>query len=78
LASVFRIFRKPLLVKPSTAEDIPPTCVYLHNCVRRNSATNELHSPPGTLDFENTDDGTVKEGERRKEIQNGRGMVKLA
>jgi len=37
-----------------------------------------LHSPPGTLDFENTDDGTVIEMEWRREIQNNSGMVKLA
>jgi hypothetical protein len=37
-----------------------------------------LHSPPGTLDFENTDDGTVIEGELRREIQNDSVMVKLA
>ena len=37
-----------------------------------------LHSPPGKLDFENTDDGTVIEGEWRREIQNDSGMVNLA
>jgi len=47
LASVFRIFRKPLIVKPSTAEDITLACVYLHNFLRRNSAAKQLHSPPG-------------------------------
>ena len=47
LASVFRIFRKPLIVKPSTAEHITLACVYLHNFLRRNSAAKQLHSPPG-------------------------------
>jgi hypothetical protein len=65
------------MVKPSTAEDITPICVYLHN-LRINSTTKQLHSPPGTLDFENTDDGTVIEGEWRREIQTDSGMVKLA
>ena len=37
-----------------------------------------MHSPPGTLDFENTDVGTVMEGEWRREVQNDSGMVKLA
>jgi hypothetical protein len=37
-----------------------------------------LHSPPETLDFENTDDGTVIEGKWRREIQNDSGKVKLA
>ena len=66
LASVFRIFRKPLIVKPSTAEDITLACVYLHNFLRRNSVARQLHSPPGTLDFENTDVGKVIEGEWRR------------
>ena len=75
--SVFRTFRKPLTVKPSTAEDITLACVYLHNFLTRNSAAKQLHSPPGTLDFENTDDGAVIEGEWRREIQNDSGMAKL-
>jgi hypothetical protein len=37
-----------------------------------------LYSPPGTLDFENTHNGTVIEGEGRREIQNNSRMVKLA
>ena len=78
LASVFRIFRKPLIVKHSTADDITLACAYLHNFLRRNSTAKQLHSPPGTLDFENTDDGTVIEGEWRKEIQNDCRMVNLA
>jgi len=78
LASVFRIFRKPLIVKPSTAEDITLACVYLHNFFRRNSAAKQLRSPPETLDFENTDDDTAIEGEWRREIQNDSGMVKTS
>ena len=58
---MFRISRKPLIVQPSAAEDITLACAYLHNFLRRNSAAKQLHSPPGTLDFENTDDGTVLE-----------------
>jgi len=68
LASVFRIFRKPFFDKPSTAEDITLACVYLHNFLRRNSVAKQLHSPPGTFDFENIDDGTMIEGEWRREI----------
>jgi len=77
LASVFRIFRKPVIVKPSTAEDITLECVYLHNSLT-NSVAKQLYSPPGTLDFENIDDGTVIKGEWGREIQNDSGMVKLA
>jgi len=78
LASIFSIFCKPLIVKTSTAEDITLACVYFHNFLRRNSTAKQLHSPPGTLDFESTGDGMVIEGEWRREFQNDRGMVKLA
>jgi hypothetical protein len=37
-----------------------------------------MHSPPGILDFENNDDGTVIEGEWKREMQIDSGMVKLA
>jgi hypothetical protein len=74
----FRIFRKPLLVNPSAAEDFTIAYVYLHNFLRRKSAVKQLYSPPETLDFENADEVTVIEGERRKEIQNDNGMIKLA
>ena len=77
LVSMFRILRKPLIAKP-TAEDFTLVRVYLRNCLRRNSAAKQLRSPPGTLDLENTDDGTVIEVEWRREIRNDGGMVKLA
>ena len=78
LTSLFRIFRKPLIVRPFTAEDIALSCVYLHNLLRINSAAKQLQSPPGTFYFENTDSGKVIEGEWRREVQNDSGMVKLA
>jgi hypothetical protein len=53
-------------------------CVYLHIFLRRNCAARQLISPPGTLDFENTDNGTVREGKWRREIQNYSRMVKPA
>jgi hypothetical protein len=61
ITHIYRISRKPLIVQPSADEDITLACVYLHNFLRRNSAAKQLHSPPGTLDFKNTDDGTVLE-----------------
>jgi hypothetical protein len=67
-------FASHFIVKPSTAEDITLACVYLDNFLRRISTAKQLHSPPGTLDFENTDDGTVIEREWRRELQNNSGM----
>jgi hypothetical protein len=65
LASVFRIFRKLVIVKPSTTEDITRACVhsYLYKLLSRTSAAKQVHSPPGTLDFENPDDDTLIEEE---------------
>jgi hypothetical protein len=37
-----------------------------------------VHSPPGTLDFENPDDDTLIEEEWRRDIQSDSGVVKLA
>ena len=63
LASLFRIYHKPLNVKTSTVEDSTLTFIYLHNFLRRNSTAKQFQSPPGTLDFKNTDNDTVTEGE---------------
>jgi len=52
-------------------------CIFTQ-LLKKKSAAKQLHIPPGTLDFENTDDDTVIEGEWRREIQNDSGMVKLA
>jgi hypothetical protein len=60
------------------SKDITLACVYLHNFLSRNSAAKQVLSPPGTLGFENIDDGIVIESEWRREIQNDSGMVKLA
>jgi len=38
-------------------------CKYSHYFLSRNSTTKQMHSPPGTLNFENTDNGTVTEEE---------------
>jgi hypothetical protein len=63
--------------KPSAAEGITITSAYIHNLLRINSTTKQLHSPLGTLDFVNSDKGTVIEEEWRREIQNDSRMIKL-
>lgn len=54
ICSVFRIFRKPLLLNPNTATEITLAVCYLHNFLRK-SASNKIYNPPGTFDSECTD-----------------------
>jgi len=68
LASEFRIFRKPLNVKPSTAEDITLACIHLHYFLSKNCTTKQLHISPGTINFEYTDNGTVPEGKGKGKV----------
>ncbi|CAH1990031.1 unnamed protein product [Acanthoscelides obtectus] len=42
LASVFRVFRKPLMVHVDNAEIITTTCIYLHNFLRRSKTSRPL------------------------------------
>ncbi|XP_044753817.1 protein ANTAGONIST OF LIKE HETEROCHROMATIN PROTEIN 1-like [Coccinella septempunctata] len=55
-SSVFRVLRKPLLLKPEKATLIVMTVVCLHNFLRRSKTSKHLYSPVGSLD-------TEKEGE---------------
>jgi hypothetical protein len=74
LASIFRVFRKPLAVECNTVESTVLTCIYLHNFLRRNSMSENLYTPPGSFDVENIEDGMIIEGAWRKEVQAYTGM----
>lgn len=76
LASVFRVFRKPLLLNVENAEIITTACIYLHNFLRKSSTSRRLYSPPGTFDSE-TRDGNIIPGSWRTVIQGDTGMVDL-
>nr|XP_034194023.1 protein ALP1-like [Osmia lignaria] len=56
ISSVFRVFRKPLLLEPDTATKVVLAAVYLHNFLRRSSSKN-IYNPPGTFDSECSNDG---------------------
>lgn len=77
LASVFRVFRRPLMVKVENAEIVTKTCIHLHNYLRRNKRSRELHCPPGTLDSE-TQDGLFIPGSWRAVVQNDTGLKDLS
>lgn len=62
LASIFRIFRKPMLLEPDTVSQITMTCVLLHNFLRRSKTSSQLYSPPGILDTYDENGTLVRPG----------------
>jgi len=67
LASVFRIFRKPMLVEPNKAEIITLACLHLHNYLRKSSSSKQSYCQTGTVDFENIDTGEITPGTWRSD-----------
>lgn len=65
LTSVFRVFKKPLLVEVGTVIPIILACVVLHNYLRRNKTSRIIYTPPGTFDIE--ENGELVEGQWRSE-----------
>lgn len=50
LSSVFRVFRKPILLSEQKVSQITMTCVLLHNYLRRSKTSSGIYSPPGVFD----------------------------
>lgn len=65
IASVFRVFRKPMLLQETTATRVTLACLYLHNFMRRDTETRSHYNPPGTYDIEDTETGTILPGSWR-------------
>ena len=77
LASVFRIFRKPIEIKvESTVVDIVLTCVYLHNflCSQPDSAR---YSPQGCFDNVDASTGEIIGGSWREVTSSDSGIRPL-
>lgn len=51
LASVFRVFRKPMLLEPEKARTVSLAVLYLHNYLRAGTSR-AVYSPIGTFDYE--------------------------
>lgn len=68
LVSVFRVFRKPMLLEPDKAEIITMACLHLHNFLRQSSTYNLVYCPSGTFDHENIDTGEVTRGTWRNDL----------
>lgn len=78
LASVFRIFRKPLEIKvESTVVDIVLTCVLLHNFLRAQPDASRYYSPRGCFDNEDASTGEVINGSWRDITRNDSGLQRL-
>lgn len=52
LSSVFRVLRKPLLLKQDKATLVVLSCVYLHNFLGRSKTSRNMYNPPGSFDIE--------------------------
>ncbi|CAD7088081.1 unnamed protein product [Hermetia illucens] len=79
LAAVFRIFRKPLeLTELETAIDVVLCCIYLHNFLRKQSSSRNIHAPFGTFDSEDASCGEIIPGSWRKTTQSDRGLQPLS
>lgn len=50
LSSIFRVFRKPILLHPDEACIIIEYCVLLHNFLRRSRESRVTYTPGGTFD----------------------------
>lgn len=50
MSSVFRVFRKPILLDEKKVTDITMTCVLLHNFLRRSKTSKSSYTPPGAFD----------------------------
>ncbi|CAH2011284.1 unnamed protein product [Acanthoscelides obtectus] len=52
LSSVFRVLRKPILLKEDNAALVVLSCVYLHNFLRRSKTSRNIYTPTGSFDIE--------------------------
>ncbi|KAJ8930503.1 hypothetical protein NQ314_016687 [Rhamnusium bicolor] len=65
LASVFRVFRSPILLQPEKAALVTLTCTLLHNFLRRSQTLRNKYTPNGTFDSEV--DGNIIPGTWRQD-----------
>lgn len=65
-ASVFRVLRKPIMLKPNNADRVIFAITCLHNYLLTKKNTRSLYTPFGSLDHE-TSDGQILPGTWREE-----------
>ncbi|KAJ8968310.1 hypothetical protein NQ314_002371 [Rhamnusium bicolor] len=64
-SSIFRVLRKPMLLKPDAPQLVVMACVYLHNFLRKSKTLKNVYCPEGALDIEV--DGQVISGTWRND-----------
>lgn len=77
LCVVFRVFRKPIPLKPENCELIVMACLYMHNFLRRNKQSRALYTPPMTFDFEDSDHNVIEGAWRREYTVEGTSILEL-
>nr|AEE62694.1 unknown [Dendroctonus ponderosae] len=65
LASIFRVFRKPMLIQPEKAAMVCMTCALLHNFLRRSNTSRQIYTPSDSFDYEA--DGHLMPGSWRQD-----------
>lgn len=71
LATVFRVFRRPISLGPKKVENIVLACILLHNFLRRNAQSAQIYTPHGTFDSEDLDTGVITPGSWRSQDEGG-------
>lgn len=69
MASMFQVFRKPMLLQPEKLEKVVLACVHLHNYLSKSSSSKNTYTPLETFDSEQLDTGTIEKGTWGKDQQ---------
>ncbi len=77
MASVFRIFRKPMELKLDNIIDVTLCCVYLHNFLRKSVSSRSRYAPFGCLDSEDINSREIILGSWREITENDTGLRPL-
>jgi hypothetical protein len=78
LASVYRIFRRPLLMNLDHSEVVTVIALYLHNFLGMSASSKSICAPPSTSDLKDTENGVIFPGKWRKTTAGDTEIVNLA
>ena len=76
MSSVFRVFRKPLLLNVENTKLVTLACCYLHNFLRKRKDSRNIYTPPGSFDCDRQD-GTIAFGSWRTITEGDSGIINL-
>lgn len=77
MASVFRVFQKPMLLKVDNVVKVTRACIYLHNYLRKSRTSRRLYSPLESFDTEDLETGEIIPGSWRNITRNDTGLTNL-